>query len=246
MAQSFYPSAQNVIDRALEDIGAIDPEGGVTPTTTERTSALAALNYLVTSWQAHGLQVWCQKYGQYLLANGVNNVTVGPGGTVNIARPLSIQKAWLEDPNTVDRPIMIVGRDEYNSLSTKTSTGVPTCIFYDPEYDLPAGNSGASAKGRIYLWPVPDTTIATNYNLLFVYTRPIQDFSVVGDSIDFPQEWYDAIRWNLALSLCPAYGVPAVTWDRVRAMAKEAKDLALSWDTDRASSTISPSSEGSE
>lgn len=243
MAQAFYPTAQQVIDRALEDIGAVDPEGGLSPTTTQRTSALQVLNFLVTSWIADGMQVWCQKTGTYTLSNGVNNPTVGPGGTIAIARPLSIQQAWLRDTVTspnMDIPLTPISREEYNRLSVKTTTGTPNSYFYDPEYDLPGTNSGASAKGRLYLWPTPDTSIATQYDLYFVYTRPIQDFSAVSDTLDFPQEWFNAVRWNLALNLCPSYSVPIETWDRIAALARNTKQDALNWDRESGSVYLSP------
>ncbi len=242
MAQSFYPTAQQIVDDALGDIGAIDPEGGLSPTTTQRTDALRLLNYLVTSWQAHGMQVWCQKIATYNPLTAAASWTVGPGGTIAIARPLSIQQAWLRTLATpeTDTPVQMVGREEYFLLSSKTATGQPTHLFYDPEYDLPAANNGANAKGKLYVYPEPDASAIATYKLMFIYTRPIQDFSAVSDNLDFPQEWYNAVRLNLAEMLCPGYTVPLNKWDRISRKAKEALDLAMSWDTDRASMTISP------
>lgn len=244
MAQSFYPNSGTVVNDALIQIGASDPEGGITPTSVQRTNALQQFNYLVTSWQAHGMQVWCQK-------NSVGNVitaddgeyTVGPSGEINIQRPLSIQHAFIRyTPSTPDSdtPLRIISREEYETLSSKLVTGTPNSLFYDPQYDVPGSNSGASAKGKIFLYPVPDTTTATNYTLGFIYTRPIQDFSGLTDSLDFPQEWHAALMWNLALALTFSYDVPLGKLDRIKHMAKESLDLALSWDTERTSLTISP------
>lgn len=246
MAQSFYPTSTTVIDAALRVVGGLDPEGGITPTTTQRNNALEALNFLVTSWQADGLQVWCQKQGTYTLSSAVSSVTIGPGGTINVARPLSIQQAWLRDtvasPN-VDTPVRVVGREEYNLLSVKTTTGTPNMIYYDPQYDLPGGNSGTTAKGTIYMWPVPDTSLATQYDLYFIYTRPLQDFSAVGDGLDFPQEWFNAIKWNLTMAIAPEYQVPIMTWDRIVKLAEDTKEAALAWDGEQTSTTFSPATQ---
>lgn len=245
MAQVFYPVALDLINRAMTDIGAIDPEGGVTPTTLQRTDALQVFNFLVTSWMALGMQVWCQKTGTYALGAGVAQPTVGPGGVINIARPEEITQAWLRDVNSLnDIPIRIISREEYNNLSFKPAAGSPNCLFYDPQYDLPGTNSGASAKGLISLWPVPDAATVAQYDLYFIYTRPIQDFNATSDGLDFPQEWYDPLRWNLALSLGPSYEIPAQKWDRIKIMAKETLDLALSFDREGESVYISPSKEG--
>lgn len=247
MAQSFYPTASTMVNQALTDIGAIDPEGGIGPTTSQTTSALQIFNFLVTSWIGLGMQVWCQKTATYTLSNGVGNFTVGPAGTLAIARPMSITQAWLRDTTVtypIDIPVRVGGREEYYSLSQKTTPGTPNFLYYDRGYDRDAGNSGATANGTIYLWPVPDTSVATQYDLGFTYTRPIQDFNASSDTLDFPQEWYNALRWNLANELCPGYSVPVMKWDRIRGMARDTLDLAMSTDRQDTSVTIAPDYRG--
>jgi hypothetical protein len=243
MAQSFFPNSGTIVNDALKIIAATDPEGAITPTTTQRTDALQMLNYLVTAWQAHGMQVWCQKVGTHTLTAGDGELTVGVGGDIAIQRPLSIQQAWLRntvaDPDQ-DKPIRIVSREEYFRQSTKASSGPPVMMFYDPEYDVPASNSGATQKGKIYLWPVPATDDVTTWDLYFIYSRPIQDFAGLTDSLDFPQEWYDAIVWNLAHRLSFGYEVPSVKRQEIKQVAKDTLELALSWDRENTSVTISP------
>jgi len=235
MAQNFYPTAQNVIDAALRALAAIDPESSTEPTTTERTNALQTLNFLVTSWQAHGMQIWCHKTVSYTLS-AANSYTIGPSGaTITAARPLSIVQAWLRDTSTdpVDIPVNIISRDEYNLLSVKTSDGIPNQLFYDPEYDRDASNNGANAKGKIYVWPQPDATVVTNYDLYIVSVRPIQDFNAVSDTLDFPQEWFNAVKWNLAYHLSFDYGTPREKQDKIEKIATDALNLALSFDVDQ-------------
>lgn len=244
MAQSFYPTSTTVIDAAIRLCDGYDPESGVMPTTIERQRALEALNFLVTSWMADGLQVWCQKTGIATLTASDGSITLGPSGAdVTIARPLSVQQAWLRDTTTsppLDIPMFPLSREDYNLLSSKTTTGTPNAYFYDPTYDLPASNSGANAFGTMSIWPVPDASVATQYDMYFVYTRPIQDFSAVGDGIDFPQEWYNCIKWNLAKQIGPEYDVPVDRWDRIVKEADDSKALALSWDSEKTSLEISP------
>lgn len=249
MAQSFYPSVTQMATRVLTDLGAVDPEGGVTPTTAQTTDVMQVMNFTVTSWIAYGMQVWCQKQATYALSNAVGSPTVGPGGTINIARPETVTQAWLRDTtqtSPIDIPVQIIGRDEYYRLSQKSVSGVPNSLFYDPQYDLPAANSGASAKGQLFLWPVPDTSVSAQYDLYFIYTRPLQDFAATTDALDFPQEWYDAVRWNTASSLCPSYNVPIMKWDRIKANARDSLALALSFDREPTSVTISPAQEAGQ
>lgn len=243
MAQSFYPNVTVIGTRALTDIGVVDPEGGLVPSTTQLNDVMQVMNFIATAWISYGMQVWCQKTGTYALSNGVYNPTIGPAGVINQARPEAITQAWLRDTtqtNPIDIPVQIGSREDYNRLTQKTATGTPNMLFYDPQYDVPSSNSGASAKGQIFLWPVPDTATAAQYDLYFIYTRPLQDFSTLSDALDFPQEWYEPIRWAIAESLCPSYNVPVMKWDRIRAKAKETLDLASSFDRETTSVTISP------
>lgn len=242
MAQVFYPTATQVITDALRALAVVDPESTVAPSSTESTNGLRALNYLVTSWQALGLQVWCHKQVNYTLSLA-NSYTIGPSGaTITAARPLKIVQAWLRDTSTdpVDIPIDIISRDEYNLLSVKTSEGPPVKLFYDPEYDRDASNNGANAKGKIYVWPQPDATVVTNYDLYIISQRPIQDFNATSDTLDFPQEWFNAIKWNLAYQLSFEYGTVVEKQDRIRKLAEDTLNLAMSWDTDQASIKFQP------
>jgi hypothetical protein len=186
------------------------------------------------------MQVWCQKQGTHILTASTSAYTVGPSGDVNIQRPLSIQMAWLRDTSSIDSPLRIIGREEYNMFSAKTSSGKPNVLYYDPQYDLPASNSGASAKGKIYLYPTPTAAEVATYDLYFIYTRPIQDFTASSDSLDFPQEWYNAVKWNLAAEIMPEYGLPVMEQDRIRGQAKATLELVEGWDREEGSIFIQP------
>lgn len=238
MAQSFFPTAQVVIDAALRVIRAIDPEGGVAPTTTQRTNALEAFNFLVTSWQAKGMQVWCTKTATLTLTSGQSIYKLTPsGGDLAIARPSSISQAWLHNisANTDPVPLQIIGREIYNSFTSKASTATPNSVWYDPTYDLPASNSGANAWGTLHVYPTPSATEVATYTLQFVYTRPIQDFSTVSDSLDFPPEWANAVKWNLAAQLSYEYGVPVMYIDRIEKRAENELESVMGWDRETGS-----------
>jgi hypothetical protein len=242
MPQYFYPTASQIIDDALMHIRAIDPEASVTPTTSQRTQSLRTLNAIVTSWQAKGFQVWCTKNQSVTLVAGQTSYTWGPSGDISTQRPLSVSQAWLHNTseNTDPLQMQIFGREEYNRYTNKEAESVPYGVYYDPQYDGPATNSGANAKGKLFVYPAPSTTAASTYTLTVVYTRPIQDFNATSDTLDFPQEWYNALIWNLASQLCPSYGVPVMYWDRIKAEAKEQLDIVSGWDREEGSSFIQP------
>jgi len=242
MAQNYYPTAQGLIDAALGHIRAVDPEGTLAPTSTMRTNALVTLNQLVLHLQALGMSVWTVKNGSLTLNSTKNSYTLGPGGDLTIQRPQAILQAWLH--NTSDNsdpiPLMVQDRETYNRYTQKTQQSRPVAVFYDRAYSLPDSNSGANAKGTLYVYPQPDSTTASTYTLSFVYSRPIQDFSAISDSLDFPQEWYLALTWKLADLLCPDFGVPVMYWDRIGSRAESFLKDQVGWDSETDSMQIVP------
>jgi hypothetical protein len=244
MAQSFYPNAEDVIRAALTDIGAVDPEDTATLTTSMMADALAAFNYLVTSWQAHGMQVWCQRTIAIPLTEGVGEYTLGPiGADVTTPRPTELSRAWIrrtDGTDTYDSPLTIISSQAYDELAVKTMEGFPTLLYFCPTYDKPGGNSGVGAYATVEIWPLPDATTVADCEVYIVYTRPIEDFSGETDTLDFPQEWYNAVRWNLAYQLCFMYEVPLGKINAIKQLAKDTLELAMSNDTERTSLYVSP------
>ena len=92
----------DVINRALSLLGVV-PQGG-TPTTYDLSDANLALNGLVKSWMADGLQLWAITSYNIPLTDGVNKYRIGLTQTV-----------------------------EYNMLGNKSVSGNPIQIYYDPQ-----------------------------------------------------------------------------------------------------------------
>ena len=65
-----------------------------------------------------------------------------------------------------------------------------------------------------------------------MYQRPFEDFDASADEPDFPSEWFEALKFNLALRLAPEYGVPTESFSMIKNLAKETKDAALSFGTE--------------
>lgn len=113
--------------------------------------------------------------------------------TTRMGRPLDIHSVRLRSDSGNDRILNKISREEYFGLPDKTSQGQPVSFFYDPQL----------TTGKLYLWPNPD---AIDYFLKMTYSRSIEDFDAAGDNPDFPQEWLEAITYNLAVRLAPMFG----------------------------------------
>ena len=128
--------------------------------------------------------------------------------TTKIVRPLKVVDVRRYSiANAQDTAIgSPIARVDYMALPNKTQTGTINQVFYDPGRDT----------GYLHLWnPVAAVTDLVK----FTWHRPIMDFDAAGDTPDFPQEWFDAIVYNLAVSIAAEYGVPA---ERLQAIALQA------------------------
>lgn len=133
-----------------------------------------------------------------------------------IGRPLGITEARIRDVNGNEVPLYICSRDEYMQLPLKSSTGKPAQVYYDAQMN----------NAKLYVWPV-DTTMSDR--ILFTGRMPIQIFRNLPDNPNFPDEWVDALHFNLALRLSPMFDVPADLYAKIKEMAivtlKDANDF---------------------
>lgn len=132
--------------------------------------------------------------------------------TTKIVRPLAIPaysgavrrySIASEQDSPIGPPI---ARMEYQSLPNKAQSGIINQVWYDPGREI----------GYLYLWNPP--TAVTDL-IKFTYHRPIMDFDAAGDTPDLPQEWFDALTFNLAVSIAPEYDIPMEKFQQLGIMA---------------------------
>jgi hypothetical protein len=91
-------------------------------------------------------------------------------------------------------PMERLTRAEYLELPEKTSSGIPTCFYFDPQRDA----------GVLYVWPV--LAVATTEVIRYSYVRRIEDIDDENNDLDIPPEFIDLIGYNLAARLLDNYG----------------------------------------
>jgi len=188
---SYTPDALTIIKGALRLVGAISQ--GETPTTDQTSEAMEALNMMTKSLASKGLLIWVVDNVAITTVSGTATYNVGLGQTVNVPKPLKVTQAFYTR-NNVDVPVRIVTREEYESLGNKTSQGTPSLLYYEPLRDY----------GVVHMFPVPDSTAPV---VTIIGQHHIQDFNVSTNSPDFPQEWFEALKYGLASRLAGEYGV---------------------------------------
>lgn len=129
-----------------------------------------------------------------------------------LARPLKILSARLYNfVSGLDTPVEEMDRQEYFDLPSKAAAGHVNGYFYDRR-------GGANQSGLLYVWqPSP----AVEECLKMTVARPVQDFTAAGDDADLPQEWIEAIVWNLAENLAIEYDAPDTKLARIERKAAQ-------------------------
>lgn len=143
----------------------------------------------------------------------------------DIGRPLRVVSGrryfFSGSPSTgISTQMMAFARIDYRNQPNKETPGTITQYFYDPR-------GGANTQGIMYVWPAPpDVTNA----MKFTWWRPVQDFDAAADTPDLPQEWLDALVWNLAYKMAPEYDCPPQRYAMLKEQAAASLDLVMGWD----------------
>src|SRR5512135_312230 len=136
----------------------------------------------------------------------VGNVVYCFDTTNQIGRPIGINEARIRTLTGTETPLYICSRDEYMALPVKSSTGQPVQIYFDAVLN----------NSAVRVWPV-DTTISDR--ILFTARIPIQCFQTIPSDPDFPDEWIDALHFNLALRVSPMFDVSPDLYGKLKEMA---------------------------
>lgn len=143
-----------------------------------------------------------------------------------LIRPLRILDGFvrqIEQGNDV--PVRIISREEYNRFGVKSSPGTPIQLYYDP----------GENSGTVYMYP---TFQETDQLLYIEFTKPMDDFTNSTDDYDLPQEWGQALKFNLALMIAPEYGVPDAKFKQIQFLADKSFDLVNGYDQESPASVF--------
>lgn len=122
---------------------------------------------------------------------GVPVAVAGTTITAYYERPLSLDSAFVRI-SQLDYPVAIMSQQDYERIGFKTLNGAwPNAIYYQPAEQL----------GNLFVWPVPSS------GEMHIYAKTIlARFNTISDTVNLPQGYKMAIRWNLAQWLMPEYG----------------------------------------
>jgi hypothetical protein len=148
-----------------------------------------------------------------------------------ITRPARIKHARRIKTDNNEIEVKIRSHDDYFRIPNKSSQGTVTQIYYKP----------TTGNGTLYVWQAPDNGLET---LELTGEISIEDFDSLADDADFPQEWYEAIVYNLAVRIAPEYGVKGQELQDLAAVAAGSLDVAKGFDKEDVDIQFTPFNEG--
>ena len=242
MSSTYTINRDQIISLALKKLGVL--EVGSTPDAETIAGANMSLNLLVKQLNTEGLKLW--KVSELIVPLFANQTTYVLGGnssavmydslapTVPITdRPLKVIQGFYRNVSStpvIDTPVMIVSKQEYNTLGSKGSTGTANTIFYDSK----------QTSGILYVYLTPDANSEANLQLHIVAQMPLNDLVLATDIPDFPNEWMNCLVWNLADQLALEYGVPMNARQEIAQRATAYRTQLDDWNVEAASTFFQP------
>lgn len=163
------------------------------PSSSQQRRGLRMLNSMLASWSAELYRVRAMVAENFSLVAADGEYTIGSGGNFNTTRPKDIASAFIRYGSR-DQPLSIIGKETYDSFTDKFALGPPLHLYYEP----------TSPLGKVFLYPMPDTT----YELWIRGQKEIGGYSSLMAAHGLERDFEDAIKWNLAMQMAGALGVP--------------------------------------
>ena len=147
---------------------------------------------------------------------------------VKLMRPLQVLDGFLRQIGGNDSPCNMIPRENYNRFGMKTSAGNTTQLYYDPQF----------TTGNLYVYP----TMNVSTGVLYIeFTKPIDDMDTATDDFNFPQEWLNPLKFNLALMMAPEYEVGEAKFKQIQYLAQTSFEAVKAYDQEDSSLFIQPS-----
>ena len=186
-------TATQIINEALGHLGILS--AGETANADDAETCRAILNTLVDAWNLPSLTHYTSTDGSATLTGGSTSLTIGPGQSINVTRPVRIERGSYVTADGVDYPMDQIDEAEYNDIRIKTLGGhVPRVFFYDP---------GAST-GTIRYYPAPGASVVVHHPVLTQFT----EFADLTTDYALPQGYKRAFVFNLAIEASAHFGLP--------------------------------------
>lgn len=158
----------------------------------QMNDALDLLNEMLNDWSAQRILNHLVTQESFSLSSGTASYAIGDGAIWDTDRPHDIVSGFIREGST-DYPLDAMTRDDYNETWNKSSGARPTRFYYQPTYP----------NGTVWFDHAPTMSLTAYLDL----QKPVASITGLDTALSLPTEYYKAIRYNLAVLLCPEYGM---------------------------------------
>lgn len=178
-------TALSIINRGAEIIGYKDPDEALSG--NDADNFLGVLNSMVDGWAVNMLFVYAVT--ELVQSVSGNGITVGSGATINTARPVRVPAGGFFREGTTDYGFEMIGREQYEAFSDKSSTGRPRFCYYEPS--LPTG--------KLYFYPA----LSASSELHLPVEQRLSEFADLNANYTLAPGFKKALEYSLAEELQP-------------------------------------------
>lgn len=196
MSQPLPTTPRDIINLALKTANVVGVGQSSLP--EDINDCFNMLNMMIAQWQRRRYMIYNLQTIS-ITATGATSYTIGTGQQFNIARPAKIEAAFIRMQGgstlPVDYPLQVLrAKEDYDRISIKTLNAFPQYVFYDSSFPV----------GNVFVWPVPNN----QYQIFLTVMTQLQAFQNLSEQIVMPNEYLDALQWNLADRILTIYGLP--------------------------------------
>lgn len=198
-------TANQLIERGYQLAGMKDP--GQAMSGQDMANGLDILNDMIDGWNTQRLYI--VSVGETVVTVSGLPITIGPGQTINVTRPISVENGSFIRLNNVDFPIEWITREEYNEIAYKQVTSTVTVYgFYDQ--GLPTG--------KLYFWPYQTTGAELHLQL----QEQLSSFANLTTDYTLAPGYRKAIAYSLAEEFCGGVRQVPPKVEQIAASARKA------------------------
>ena len=196
MSQPLPTTPRDIVNLALKTANVVGVGQSSLP--EDINDCFNMLNMMIAQWQRRRYMVYNLKTVS-ITATGATSYTIGLGQQFNTERPAKIEAAFIRMQGgstlPVDYPLQVLrAKEDYDRISIKTLNAFPQYVFYDSTFPV----------GNVFVWPVPNN----QYQIFLTVMTQLQAFQNLSEVIVMPNEYLDAMQWNLADRILTIYGLP--------------------------------------
>jgi hypothetical protein len=212
-------TARDICTLALKEAGVLGV--GQTALAEDINDSYTLLRRMMAGWQRKRWMI-PNLTDISLQLTGAQTYTIGPGGDFDYpVRPSEIKAGYIIQntigPYPVSMPLkpIFAFEDWAYQIAVKTLPSLPYLFFYE-------NNRDANNRGTIHIWPIGDSQYTAHLIIPAEIAFP-NTADGLNSEFNLPEEYEEAIHYNLALRLISMYQTQATKLQI--ALAKSGREL---------------------